>query len=472
MQTSRSLQDILDSGTNIVDHLFRNPKSTLAIWTATLQPAPHVLPEFTNWQDEQRASVESVALADQSFHMVNFYVRGRDAVRLLERLGVNSFKNFGPGKAKQFVACAPSGHMVGDQILYCLEPETLLLVGLGVDNWVEYHAVTGGYDVTVERDPIYVLNPSGRRTLYRFQIEGPNATALLEAVTGGPLPEIKFFNFVELKIANCPVWVLRHSMTGTPGFELSGPWDDREHVLGALLDAGERFDLKRVGSLAYFPGGLPSGWFAVPLPAIYTGEELRPYREWLPATAMEATLSLGGSFYSPNIEDYYVTPYELGYERIVKFDHDFIGREALERMAGQPHRRKVTLVWNTDDVLELQRAAFFDSDMPAKRLDFPMADYAMWKYDRVQDPHGNIIGVSKYTGYLATEKAVVSLALVPEEYATPGSEVVVVWGDNGGGSRSGPWIERHREFEVRARVAPVPLSRVAQEYWATVKPGR
>src|SRR5690606_40231230 len=96
--------------------------------------------------------------------------------------------------------------MVGDQILYCLEPETLLLVGLGVDNWVEYHAVTGGYDVTVERDPIYVLNPSGRRTLYRFQIEGPNATALLEAVTGGPLPEIKFFNFVELKIANCPVW--------------------------------------------------------------------------------------------------------------------------------------------------------------------------------------------------------------------------------------------------------------------------
>lgn len=470
---ARTLQELIDSVPSIVDYLFANQKSAITPYVTLLQPAPHVLPEFTNWRDEQRSWWESVGLSDQTFHMVNLWVRGRDAVRLLEYLGVNSFKNFGPGKAKQFVACAPSGHIVGDAILYCIEPETMVLVGADMTmNWIKYHAETGGFDVRIEEDPLFALNPAGRRTLYRFEIEGPNATPLLETLIGGPVPDIKFFNFMELRIAGRPVWVMRHSMTGSPGFELSGPWEDREAVLGALLDAGQRFGLRRLGPLAYFTNALESGWFAAPLPAIYTGEELRPYREWLPVTSAEATRAIGGSFYSPNIADYYVTPYELGYERIIKFDHEFIGRAALERLREQPHRKKVTLVWNVDDVLALMRAALFEEGTPAKYLDLPVAQYAVWKYDRVQNQQGELIGISQWTGYLATERKVVSLGLVDEAYATPGTEVVVVWGELDGGERSQPWIERHRPFEVRATVAPVPLSKVAQEYWARVKAHR
>lgn len=469
-QEFRSLQHLIDSVPNIVDYLFGNQKSALTPFLTLLQPSPQVLPEFTNWRDEQRSWWESVGLSDQSFHMVNLWVRGRDAVRLLESLGVNSFKTFGPGKAKQFVACAPSGHIIGDAILYCIEPDTMLLVGADMTmNWIKYNAVTGGFAVAIEEDPLFALNPSGQRTVYRFEIEGPNATPLLETLIGGPIPEITFFNFVELPIAGRPVWVMRHSMTGSPGFELSGPWEDRETVLDALLEAGKRFGLRRLGPLAYFTNALESGWFAAPLPAIYTGEELRPYREWLPATSAEATRAIGGSFYSPNIEDYYVTPYELGYERLIKFDHEFVGRPALEQLHERPRRRKVTLVWNTDDVLALMRAALFDDGTPAKYLDLPVAQYAVWKYDQVRNVRGETIGISQWTGYLATERRVVSLGLVQEADATPGTEVVVVWGESDGGERSQPWIERHRPFEVRATVAPVPLSRVAQEYWAQVK---
>ncbi len=465
-----SLQELIDSVPNIVDHLYANQKSAITPYVTLLQPSPHVLPEFTNWRDEQRSWWEGVGLSDQSFHMVNLWVRGRDTVRLLEWLAVNSFRNFGPGRAKQFVACAPSGHVIGDAILYGIEPETVVLVGADMTmNWIKYHAATGGFAVQVEEDPLFALNPAGRRTLYRFEIEGPNATPLLETLIGRPVPEIKFFHFVELPIAGCRVWVMRHSMTGSPGFELSGPWEDRETVLGTLLEAGRRFGLRRLGPLAYFTNALESGWFAAPLPAIYTGEELRPYREWLPATTAEATRAIGGSFYSANIADYYVTPYELGYERIIKFDHDFIGRAALEQLRGRPHRRKVALVWNIDDVLALMRAALFDDDTPAKYLDLPVAQYAVWKYDRVENERGELIGISQWTGYLATERRVVSLGLVEEAYAAPGTEVVVVWGELDGGARSQPWIERHRPFPVRATVAPVPLSKVAREYWAQVK---
>ena len=97
--------------------------------------------------------------------------------------------------------------------------------------------------------------------------------------------------------------------------------------------AGEEFGLRRSGGRAYSSNTLESGWIPSPLPAVYTGEGMRAYREWLPATGYEGSASIGGSFVSDEIEDYYFTPWDLGYGRFVKFDHDFIGREALEKMA-------------------------------------------------------------------------------------------------------------------------------------------
>src|SRR5262249_56524907 len=118
-------------------------------------------------------------------------------------------------------------------------------------------------------------------------------------------------------------------------------------------EAGKEFDLRLVGSRVYATNTLESGWIPSPLPAVYSGDKMKSYREWLPANGWEGTASLGGSFDSNNIEDYYVTPYEIGYGPFVKFDHDFVGRQALEKIAGQTHRKKVTFAWNADDVTKV-----------------------------------------------------------------------------------------------------------------------
>ena len=73
---------------------------------------PHtfpVAPEFTNWRSEQTAWRTSCALLDQSHHMTDLFVKGPDAVRLLSDFGVNTFQNFTPGKAKQYVAVNQDG---------------------------------------------------------------------------------------------------------------------------------------------------------------------------------------------------------------------------------------------------------------------------------------------------------------------------------------------------------------------------
>src|SRR5690606_7645058 len=118
------------------------------------------------------------------------------------------------------------------------------------------------------------------------------------------------------------------------------------------------------------------GWIPSPLPAVYTGDALKAYREWLPANSYEATGSLGGSFVSPRIEDYYLTPYELGYGSFVKFDHDFIGREALEKRAKQGnHRRKVTFEWNGEDLGRILASLCDRDQLPFKFFDLPIANY-------------------------------------------------------------------------------------------------
>src|SRR2546430_10416864 len=126
---------------------------------------------------------------------------------------------------------------------------------------------------------------------------------------------------------------LRHGMAGAPGLEVGGPYAQADEIREAILDAGRDFGLVQVGARAYSSNTLESGWIPSPLPAVYTGERMRTYREWLPANGYEGTASIGGSFVASHIPDYYLTPYALGYGPFIRFDHDFIGREALEKKA-------------------------------------------------------------------------------------------------------------------------------------------
>jgi vanillate/3-O-methylgallate O-demethylase len=424
---------------------------------------PAVPPEFSNWRDEQAAWRETCALFDQSHHMTDLYVEGPDVVPLLASLGVNTFANAGLNKAKQFVACNPDGYVIGDAILFFLDDDRVSLVGRpSAQNWVQYHAETGGYDVRVERDERTAVNPTGGRKLFRFQVQGPNALQVLERAAGGALPDLPFFNMGELTIAGRKVRTLHHGMSGVPGLELFGPWEEREDVRGAIIEAGRDSGLRQVGSRAYATNTLESGWIPSPLPAVFTGDELKAYREWLPAAWYEGTGSLGGSLVSASIEDYYLTPWDLGYGSFVSFDHDFVGREALEELAESPPRRKVTLAWNGEDVTRAL-ATLFERGDPAKYIDLPLTNYATWPYDRVTLDE-ETVGVSTFSSYSFNERSMLSLAIV-DNGVEIGSEVVLHWGEPDGGSNR-PVVERHRQVEVRAVVSPCPYSEVARTQYA------
>ena len=225
------------------------------------------------------------------------------------------------------------------------------------------------------------------------------------------------------------------------------------------MAAGGEFGLHAVGARVYATNTLESGWIPCPLPAVFTGDAMRPYREWLPAQGYEGTGSLGGSYYADDISDYYVTPYELGYGSIVKFDHDYVGRDALQRMADTPTRKKVTLAWNGDDVEKAIGTMFHKGDA-VKYIDLPLSNYSTWPNDKVLKD-GRMVGVSTFSGYSSNESSMLSLAMVDVAHSEPGTEVVLVWGEEGGGSAK-PVVERHVQAEIRATVGPAPYSEVAR----------
>ena len=117
----RNLEEVLKAAGNTVDML-RNSQLGAYVY-------PVVAPEFSNWRDEQRAWRETAVLFDQSHHMVDLFIEGPDAGKLLSHLAINSFEGFDVNKAKQFVPCSYDGQVIGDGILFHLEPRQVRFRG-------------------------------------------------------------------------------------------------------------------------------------------------------------------------------------------------------------------------------------------------------------------------------------------------------------------------------------------------------
>lgn len=452
----RNLESLLQETANAVDML-RNSQIGAYVY-------PVVPSEFSNWRDEQRAWRHSAVLFDQSHHMAEITVRGPDALKLMSHLTINSFNNFAPNKAKQMVPCSYDGYVIGDGILFYLDKDELLFVGRAPTvNWVEFHATTGGFRVDIVRDDRSPSHPRGKavkRRHYRFQIQGPKAAAVLNKLNGGPIPDVKFFTMDSINIMGRQVRCLRHGMAGEPGLEIWGPYAEGDEIREHILEVGKEFGLTQVGSRAYASNTLESGWIPSPLPAVYTGDSMRKYREWLPANGYEGSGSIGGSFVSRNIEDYYLTPYALGYGPFVKFDHEFIGREALEKKSREPQRKKVTFEWSSDDVAKIFASVLAAEGENYKYLDLPILNYASASYDAVT-MGSKVVGFSMFGGFSYNERRVISLGVV-DDNINVGDVLTLVWGEENGGTAK-PTVERHKQLEVRVKVAPVPYSRDARE---------
>lgn len=146
-----------------------------------------------------------------------------------------------------------------------------------------------------------------------------------------------------------------------------------------------------------------------------------------------------------NLRARYRTPVEVGWDHMCKFDHDFLGRAALEAEVAHPRRTVVTLRWNPDDVLDTW-ASLLRPGEAYKTLDLP---YAPNIWPQAHADHivkdGRRIGISSGTIYSYHFREVLSMGCIDLEASQIGTKVIVQWGDHGGKIK-----------DVRATVARFP----------------
>jgi glycine cleavage system aminomethyltransferase T len=202
------------------------------------------------------------------------------------------------------------------------------------------------------------------------------------------------------------------------------------------------------GARAYHSSAYEAGWIPQGVPAIF-GPKMQAYRQWLPGYCAEANTPLMGSFASTQVQDYYFTPWCFNYGKMIKFDHDFIGANALKEMAKQPQRRKVWLRWDQMETMRLMQQSLFGGAQRTKSIDLPNANAVAIMYDQVL-VGDRPVGFSTVAGYTVNIGALVSLGVVGPE-VKQGDEVTIVWGDLEPG-QSRPLMESHIKSTVKATV--------------------
>ncbi len=391
-------------------------------------------PEYTDWIDESMSWKETCYIGDWSFLWERRF-RGPDALRLFSDISVNSFARFDIGQAKHVIHCNDAGKVIHEGILSRLDEEEFMLFGRG-GFWADYKLRHGRYNASSEPDD-----------WFNFQVSGPNSIRVVEKAAGTSLRDIGFMRFGKIRIEGREILALRQGMAGEIGYELQGPREYSEEIHAAIMTAGKELGIRRLGARVATVNHLEACFPTIVsdyLPAIFD-ESMQEYLEEFEAAmpGFAITFNIAGSFESNDVRDWYRSPVELGWSRNVKFDHEFIGREALEGEVADPKRAMRTLVWNSDDVVDVYASLFQKGD-PYRFMDMPRDQRGFMYADKVLKD-GKTVGVATSRGYSYYFREMISLGTIDIKHGDIGTEVTVVWGNPG-----------EPQKEIRAKVAPAP----------------
>ena len=400
--------------------------------------------EYTGWQDEVMSYKESCYISHSLNPMPTFRVKGRDAVEFLSRVCVNDFERFPVGTGKHAIMCNEQGLDMGDGVMLRLAEDEFISYEMGC-NYIAYAFETGEWGAS--GDTVGEIL-SGKVFLY--QIAGPRSLELLEAATGDDLHDIKFMHHRHSTVAGRDVNVVRVGMAGTLAYELHGTAEDGIAVYEAVLAAGHDYGLRRLGFRAYTMNhtedGFPQAFMHFPHPWL-EDKDVIDWQWSVGEKSRQGRLCKGSM--GPDLSLRYRNPVELGWANRIAFNHDFVGRAALEKEVAHPRRTMVTLVWNPDDILDVY-ASKFQPGEPYASLDKPNhvlegGPLLCYSADQVLDGDGRLVGISSGRTYSYYYRAMLSLCSIDVAYGDLGTEVAVLWGDPG-----------TRQKKIRATVSRFP----------------
>jgi 4-methylaminobutanoate oxidase (formaldehyde-forming) len=261
---------------------------------------------FDWWAAEHRAARDNVIVMDMSF-MSKFLVQGRDAGRLLSRLSANTVDG-DAGLITYTQWLNEGGTLEADLTVTKLDDERFWVVASDTahrhaETWMRRHVT----------DDMHASVTDMSSGFAQLNVQGPRSRDLLQTLTSADLSNdaFPFRTARSVDIGFARALCVRITYLGELGYELYIPVEQATHVYDRLVEAGEAFGLTHAGLKALSSLRMEKGY--------------RDYGHDIDNT--DSVLEAG-----------------LGFA--VDLDHDFIGREAVEKKKaeGPPTRRLVQVL--------------------------------------------------------------------------------------------------------------------------------
>lgn len=261
---------------------------------------------YTSDIEEHMAVRDSVGIFDVS-HMGEFYLKGPNALDLIQKVSANDASVLYNGKAQYSYLPNETGGVVDDMLVYRIDED-------------EYMLVVNASNIEKDWKHISQYNTQGVEMvnwsddLCLFAVQGPKANATLQKLTHIPLDNVEYYSFTKGTFAGVPNVILSATgYTGAGGFELYVPKETAEEVWNKIMEAGAEFDIKPIG--------------------LGARDTLR--------------LEMGYCLYGNDITDE-TSPLEAGLGWVTKFTKDFVNSEALKKEKAEGIKRKLVAIEMVD----------------------------------------------------------------------------------------------------------------------------
>lgn len=308
--------------------------------------------------NDEHATVRNNAGVFDVSHMGEFILKGENALELIQRVTSNDASKLTDGKAQY--SCLPNeeGGIVDDLIVYCIEENKVYMLVVNASNIEkDWNWISARNTNNVE-----MHNISDKTCL--LAIQGPNATKLLQPLTGLDIMNLKYYTFVKGVFAGVEnVIISATGYTGAGGIEIY--FEDKDDDALKIWDAIAGLGIKPIG--------------------LGARDTLR--------------LEMGYCLYGNDINDT-TSPLEAGLGWITKFTKPFTAKAILEKQKTEGVHRKL--------------------------VGFEMLERGIPRHDYIiKDAAGNIIGkVTSGTQAPSLNKAI-GLGYIDLKHAALDSEIFI-----------------------------------------------
>jgi glycine cleavage system aminomethyltransferase T len=415
---------------------------------------PYIQPfEYNGWWVENMSWKKTCYISAQLYPNPCSRLIGPDVIKFLSDCTTNSFARFKIGRCKHTILTDERGLVKTHGLALRMGEEEVRTYSLSP--WLDYEATKKKYDMVIEDCSL---------TDFNFQCGGPRVLEMLETATGDDLHDITFMGHRKSRINGKEVTILRMGMAGTLAYEVHGNIEDAQELYTIVYEAGKKFGVERLGWLAYCSNHTENGYPQADYHFRGCSADDAGFLKYLSDLGFDpmewpcGAVYLGSS--GTDLKKRFRNPVELNWQNSISFDHDFPGKDIIQKLYTNPERKTVSLVWNLEDIMDVFRSLFQDEQEPYKLFNFPVEDMffsseggAMFYQDDVFDKNDKLIGYSSGRQYTLYSHQMFSLATIDVKHTEIGNEVRVLWGEPG-----------NRQKMIRATVAPFPILDLTPNY--------